>query len=160
MKHRLVVLGLVALVVALLLVGGCSSGSSTTKSEGETTGTAEASAPSTATVGYPANALKVTVASKTPTLPVDARITVRIADVTNPAAQTVFADKTIAPGGALPVDVWVDYDAKKVDQTHAYSIQVIVKNDAGAMLALTKVAYPVLTKGAKPGPVVVEVSAP
>ena len=54
----------------------------------------------------------------------------------------------------------VDYDAKKVDQTHAYSIQVVVGDVAGTTLALTKTAYPVLTKGAKPGPVAVEVSAP
>ena len=158
MKHRLAVLGIVALVAALLLVGGCSSASTPPKSEGGSAATTE-SAASTATLPYAASSVKVTVTTKA-TLPKDVRIVVSIADITNPAAPTVLADKTIDPGAPLPVDVVVDYDAKKVDQTHTYTIHVVVKNDAGAVLAATKTAYPVLTKGAKPAPVTVEVSAP
>ncbi len=83
-------------------------------------------------------------------LPPDARLTVRLLDVSRADAPsaTLAQQTTEAAGRQVPLPFSLSYDPSRVDGRARYVVRAEIRDGRGGMLWTTDTAYPVLTNGA------------
>ncbi|MBK6349977.1 MAG: YbaY family lipoprotein [Proteobacteria bacterium] len=82
-------------------------------------------------------------------LPPTAVVTVRLVDVSLADAPSVLvAEQVIRTAGQqVPFEFALDYDASRIQPSHAYAVQVRIE-DGGRLLFISDTMNPVITRGA------------